>query len=311
MPKVSIGLPVYNGEKLIARAIEALLAQDYKDFELIIADNRSTDRTAEICRSYAQKDNRVRYFLNDTNIGAAKNHNRVFELSSGEYFKWAAHDDECFPSMIGSCVRTMDAAPSDVVLVYPQSVIIDESGRVTGEYRRSIASQDASPHRRLTTVLKNVELGTPMYGIMRTSALRRTRLIDGFHSSDFVLFGELAMLGKIVELPELLFKKRFHPGRSFEAHKSMGAYLRWLNPMGKGRPSLFAHKLPFEYLRSIWRLPLTWRDRVLCTVFTLGVYYRRYNEPRYYRWKNRLLRVVGMASTNRHRTEPQAEPTTS
>src|SRR5262245_582217 len=94
--KVNVGLPVYNGEKYLPNALSRLLEQDFEDFELIVSDNASTDGTQEICRSFAEKDRRVRYFRNETNIGLAANHNRTFELSQGELFKWAAHDDD-FP----------------------------------------------------------------------------------------------------------------------------------------------------------------------------------------------------------------------
>jgi len=307
MPKLSIGLPVYNGEKFVARAIESLLTQDYRDFELIIADNQSNDGTSAICQRYAKSDPRIRYVVNESNIGAARNHNRVFELAQGEYFKWAAHDDECVPTMLHRCVETMDVAPADVVMVYPQSVIIDESSAIIGEYKKSIASDDSRPHRRLAVVLRMVELGTPMYGVMRASALRKTRLIEGFHSSDYVLFAELAMLGKIKEVPEMLFKKRFHPGRSTEAHTNMNAYIRWLNPAGKKQVPLFAGKLPFEYLRSVWRSPLGTGEKVLCTIYALAVYYRRRNEGRGERWKKRLLRVFALGSTQRSADRGQIE----
>src|SRR4051812_44240337 len=92
-PLVSIGLPVYNGEKYIAEAIESLLSQDYTNIEIIISDNASTDNTPQICQQYQHKNPRIRYFRNDTNIGASNNFNRTFELSKGEFFMWAAYDD--------------------------------------------------------------------------------------------------------------------------------------------------------------------------------------------------------------------------
>src|SRR5262245_38039803 len=96
-PRVSIGMPVRNGEPFIADAIDSLLAQTLTDFELIICDNASTDRTQEICGEYAAQDARIRYYRNPTNLGPAQNHNKCFELSRGEYFRWHAHDDMCLP----------------------------------------------------------------------------------------------------------------------------------------------------------------------------------------------------------------------
>ena len=97
-PRVSIGLPVYNGERYLPQALDAILSQTFEDFELIISDNASTDSTQDICKSYAANDARVKYFRNSSNIGISRNFNRVFELSSGgEYFKWCAHDDLMAP----------------------------------------------------------------------------------------------------------------------------------------------------------------------------------------------------------------------
>ena len=93
VPRVTIGLPVYNGENYLAEAIDSILGQTFTDFELIISDNASTDRTEEICRRYAAEDDRIRYFRHDRNRGASPNYNFTVEKARGEYFKWAAHDD--------------------------------------------------------------------------------------------------------------------------------------------------------------------------------------------------------------------------
>ena len=92
VPLVSIGMPVFNGEDYVEAALDSILTQTFTNFELIISDNASTDRTEEICNDFADSDDRIRYYRQEKNLGAAANFNRVFELSSGKYFKWAAHD---------------------------------------------------------------------------------------------------------------------------------------------------------------------------------------------------------------------------
>ncbi len=124
MPRVSVGLPVYNGENFIKDALDSILAQTFEDFELIISDNASTDGTQQICRQYTSKDQRIRYIRNDGNIGASKNFNQVFELSSGEYFKWIAHDDLCAPEFLERCVEVLDQDPS-IVLCFARPKAID------------------------------------------------------------------------------------------------------------------------------------------------------------------------------------------
>lgn len=93
IPLISIGMPVYNGEKTISAALDSILAQTFTDFELIISDNASTDNTAEICEKYVINDSRIRCVRQSENIGAAKNFLYVLEQARAKYFMWAASDD--------------------------------------------------------------------------------------------------------------------------------------------------------------------------------------------------------------------------
>src|SRR5574341_1733201 len=124
-PTVSIGLPVYNGERFLVEAINSLLAQTYTDFELIISDNASTDRTDEICMSFQASDARIRYYRQKTNIGGGNNANFTFKVAKGKYFCWAAHDDVYAPRFLEECVAVLDGAP-EVVLSHTIVAEIDE-----------------------------------------------------------------------------------------------------------------------------------------------------------------------------------------
>src|SRR5688572_23794306 len=115
-PRVSVGMPVYNGEKYLVHAFTRLLDQEFVDFELIVCDNASTDGTQEICLQFAQKDPRVRYVRNERNIGLAANHNLAFTLARGEFFKWAAHDDDFPRPMLARFVKALEEAPLSVSL---------------------------------------------------------------------------------------------------------------------------------------------------------------------------------------------------
>ena len=104
IPLVSIGFPVYNAEGTIGHALDSILSQEFKDFEIIISDNASTDDTRMVCERYAKKDNRIRYYRNEKNIGVSPNHNRAFELARGKYFCWIGDDVVFLPGMLGRCV---------------------------------------------------------------------------------------------------------------------------------------------------------------------------------------------------------------
>jgi glycosyltransferase involved in cell wall biosynthesis len=126
-PLVSIGLPVFNGEKYIQPALDSLLAQSYKNFELIISDNASTDGTEEICRLYAAKDNRVYYYRHSQNVGLMGNWRCVLQLASGEYFMWAQHDDSWSMNYIGTLLECLLACPN-AILAAGRTLYIDGDG---------------------------------------------------------------------------------------------------------------------------------------------------------------------------------------
>ena len=111
-PRLSVGLPVYNGEKYLRESLDALLGQSYGDFHLIISDNASTDSTEEICREYLAKDSRISYFRQPVNIGATPNHNWTFDQSSTELFKWASYDDLYGRDLLARCIEALDADPT-------------------------------------------------------------------------------------------------------------------------------------------------------------------------------------------------------
>lgn len=144
-PRVSIGLPVYNGDNYLIETLDSILAQTYADFELIICDNASTDGTAEICRTYAVQDDRIRYFRNETNVGAARNYNLTWEHARGEYFKWVAHDDPCAPQLIERCVAALDSMP-DVIMAYGRTILIDARGDIIEYHNDGFNLTSSHPH---------------------------------------------------------------------------------------------------------------------------------------------------------------------
>src|SRR4051812_48394840 len=205
-PKVSVGFPVYNGEKYLANALGELTSQEYENFDLIIADNASTDRTEEICREFAARDQRIRYLRNPRNIGLAANHNLTVELARGEFFKWAAHDDGFPPAMLRRLVDVLQSAPKSVCVAYSFCEYIDQNGNVIGMDSDGVALDDSRPHKRLSHLLWRVHMFNCPYGLMRTEVLRQTRLHGLFPMADHVLMAELAMLGVLVEVPEPLLR---------------------------------------------------------------------------------------------------------
>jgi glycosyltransferase involved in cell wall biosynthesis len=110
-PSISIGLPVYNGERDIRNALDSIIGQTYEDFELVISDNASTDDTARICKEYAERDPRVKYFRQPTNIGGTPNFRFVLLQARGEYFVWAGADDVKSPDFLAENLAFLQSRP--------------------------------------------------------------------------------------------------------------------------------------------------------------------------------------------------------
>jgi len=291
-PKVSIGVPVYNGERYLAEALESLVTQDFDDFEIIISDNASTDGTEAICRAYAARDARIRYVRGDSNIGSGPNYRRVFELARAPFFKWCAHDDVCKPGFLKRCYAVAAAAPPEVALVYPCCEFIDEHGGLVTLKCDDISTDARQPYRRLGRVIRRVSHGGPLWGLIRSDFLRRTQLNGVVSYWDDMLLAELAMLGTIVEVPELLFQVRCHQGNAValisaehgrsaadnpaKANKRARQALRaWTDPSRAGD----AIWLPFheeyclEYVKRVRHAQLPPLQKALCYVTVPSVCY--------------------------------------
>lgn len=277
-PCVSVGLPVYNGEARIGPALDSVLSQSFTDFELIICDNASTDRTGEICETYARRDRRVTYSRNPTNIGVNPNHDRVFELATGKYFTWFADDVEYLPGMLSRCVTVMEQAPSPV-LVYPWCEMVRDGQAMPAGSEHSVACKDPRPYRRLEQVVRHVVMVNQFFGLIHREALAKTQLNGIYASSDYVLLAELAMLGEIREIPQVLVRRRIDSDRGTQAvHSDLKEWKKWLGQGGKAglRGCLpYRERLAVEYLRAAWRLELKPTDKLRCLTTILVTYYER------------------------------------
>jgi glycosyltransferase involved in cell wall biosynthesis len=203
---------VYNGEKLLAESLDALLGQSYDDFELIISDNASTDGTADICHRYRKQDSRIRYIRQSRNIGLNPNHNFVIKQARGELFKMASHDDLYARDLLKRCVDALDERPQ-VVLAHCQEAMIDDSGTVTKLLGYSVAAESPRAPERFRSMLFD-GWDDYTYGVMRTKVLHRTHLHGSHHFADRTINTELALYGPFYQVPEWLYFRRDHPERT-------------------------------------------------------------------------------------------------
>lgn len=263
-PLVSIGMVIYNEEQYIREALDSLISQDFKDFELIISDNASLDFTQQICLDYASRDNRIRYYRNDTNIGAIENFNRVFKLSSGKYFMWAGGHDLWSENYISDCLNIMENKP-DVVVAYPKTIWIDKDGE-----KLNIKSGFVDTQGHWIVARFNIIVWTnqnAIYGLIRSESLEKTGLLRRTAASDELLLAELSLFGDFAHVQKATWYRR-----NIRKKDSKKLYLdRCFSIDKKFKSRLPYWRLCYEYLDIIRKGPITPIQKLALTVCIIPV----------------------------------------
>lgn len=263
-PRVTIGVPVFNGGSFLAETLDSLLNQTFSDFEIVISDNASTDRTEQICRDYVARDPRIRYYRSDVNRGAAWNHNRVFELSRGDYFKWNSADDLCAPEFLARCIAALDEDQS-AVMACSHVLVIDDYG---DPVRAGVIPAEVASLLRLQRFHRTIQTDhycLHIYSLIRSEVLRVTGVLGYFNGSDRVLLSHLSLFGHCVLVPETLLFNRDHPARftrSFACWSREGAV--WFDQNAAKRLLFPSWRVFGEFWEVVSHSPLRWRERLKC-----------------------------------------------
>jgi glycosyltransferase involved in cell wall biosynthesis len=281
-PLLSIGLFVYNGERFLEETLDSILSQTFTDFELIISDNASTDRTAEISQGYARRDTRISYYRNEKNMGAGWNLRRVYELAIGKYFKWAAADDLLEPEFLARCIEVLER-DAGCVVAYANTKEINESGKFIKNYVTPMKADMNDPVARFREMLTG-HMCYQIFGVMRMSALRQLPPQGSYVNSDGVLLAQMSLLGRFYEVPEHLFISRRHDGQSSTIlpvrvtqprFRLTNRYCtlpcpEWWDP-AKTRAITFPEfRQLSEFFMSIYRVPLGVRQKIRCSFMLLS-----------------------------------------
>ncbi len=280
-PKVSLGIPVYNGENYLSVCLESLLGQTFTDFEIIIVDNASTDQTAEICQDFAKQDDRIKYHRNVTNIGPIRNFDRAFQLATGTYFKWCAHDDLCDLKFIEKCVAVLDADPT-VSLCYSKMQVINEQGNIIETYAYPLPLDHPKADKRFQTAIcvdHRRHSAVEIFGLMRRETMARIPPQGLYARGDSVYLARIALAGRFHEIDEYLFFNRDHGDRGSrvasisdrsrtKVSKILGVGplppTEWFDPSRIGTLTFPEWNLMREYWISMTIVPLTNNDRWKC-----------------------------------------------
>lgn len=285
---LTIGLPVYNGSRFLGEAIGSILEQTFGDFELVVSDNASTDGTEAIVREFAARDRRVRYHRNPQNVGLTRNFNQVFSMATGKHFKWATADDALRPDFLRRCVEVLEADES-VVLACTRARFVDAEGaRQNVEDRGWDLMMDA-PEARLRYVIDAGHWVNSILGVIRSDALRRTRLLPDYPGGDYRLLAELSLIGKFRELPEALYVRRLHPAASSQIAKDRKMIAEYI--AGTGGPlRLPAWSRTLDNFKIVWRSDLAATRKIALCGSVLGTMKAR---------RDRLWREMQLAWTTR------------
>lgn len=209
LPLVTIGVPVYNGEAYLAKALASLVAQDYGNFEIVVSDNCSTDGSLAICRAFAARDPRVRVEVQATNIGHIANFRALAAGARGAYFMWAAVDDFWLPSFVSRAVAELEAHPEAAVAMtavdrvredgtlYDQLRFDDVNGRSHYELVRRLTS----PHK----------INVFIYGLFRTALLQEAmKHQPEVQTWERLLLCQIALAAQFRYVDEMLHERMHH-----------------------------------------------------------------------------------------------------
>jgi len=263
-PTVSVGMPVYNGERFIREALESALQQTFSDFELIIADNDSSDMTQDICREYMERDSRIKYIRHEKNYGGYWNFCFVARQATGQFFTWLSHDDVLEPQFLERTVQYMSENPRTVIAAV-DFAIIDENGIELRcdklEETRDSLAWEIRQIPFFEFAYPNVHLC--FYGMMQTklckSIMARAKVPKMLTGCEYPILARFAAAGEITALPIVLRKYRSH---------SSGVFLTEVAEIkrkSKWRRIVFFYgnvfKLRMDLFKVLLDSPFTWKSK--------------------------------------------------
>ena len=223
-PKISVLIPTYNYARFLPEAIESVLAQDFRDFELLIVDDCSTDDTAGVVQPFCARDARVRFSANAANLGMVNNWNHCLEQARGEYIKFLFGDDKlCHPQALGKMIALLERHPS-ATLAAAARIILDEKSKVADVYR-DVAEGCHNGRKIITACLmengKNL-VGEPSAVLFRKSDARRGFDPQYRQVADVEMWFNMLEKGDLAYTREPLCAFRCHPRQQTEANTASG-----------------------------------------------------------------------------------------
>ena len=270
IPDVSICMPVYNGEEYLASALDSVLAQTYPNFELIISDNGSDDKTQEICNRYCKIDQRIRYIRHESNNSVHWNFNFVVQNANGRFMTWFAHDDILEPNFISVSTNYLLQHP-ETVLVTGDFKIIDEIGTEIRVEKINKIRKNIKWNNRQIEFFKNPNLNVYycIYGMMRTDvcqsimkSVKEPRIATGM---EFPILARFAVIGEIESLPSVLRRYRKHAASVYSREHAESAKASKVRHLASRLLNIY--RLRFEQMTILFSSSQSLRSK--CRIFLL------------------------------------------
>lgn len=259
-------MPVHNEAQYIEASVNSILAQDYDHFELIISDNASSDQTGAICLQLAQKDQRIKYFRNDTNLGSIANFCKVYEYAGGNFFMFAGGHDLWSPNFIRQCLKTLQAHPSSV-LAFPPTTWIDEQDRPVNKATPFYDTRGFDIISRYLFALWGPM--NPVYGLIRTTALKKVRMNLQMLGGDLIILTELSFLGSFAYVSDTVWYRRMEKGEESRKQKIKRYKKSLFAPSDALSKATLHLKVPYELCRSIHRARISAVNKLFILLITL------------------------------------------
>jgi glycosyltransferase involved in cell wall biosynthesis len=291
---ITVGMPVFNGESYIEQALESLLAQTLGDFEVVISDNCSSDRTGEICRSYAGRDSRITYHRQPSNIGFHRNFQFVTAAAKGRFITWLAHDDVLEPQFLELTSNLMRRTPQ-VVVASGDFQVIDAAGKEVAVERLVSIRSDLPWSRRRAEFFRfpisNVFYC--MYGLMRAEDCKRIfgRLPEPkiAAGNELPVLARFAVAGEIASIPTVLRRYRRHADSAFSVELSGLQTMPFLRRWWLNTGNLYQRRLDQICVLLTSSLTVEAKSRTLAAVAS---FYARLFIARLGRAPTKLIRLL-------------------
>jgi glycosyltransferase involved in cell wall biosynthesis len=299
---------VHNGADYLGDCVDSILAQSYRDFELVISDSASTDGTEELCRSYEARDPRVRYFRSDAYLGITENHEATLREARGELFCWIGADDALHEDYVAACVDAFDADPTLVhVCATAQGIDSlwhrDAPTPLLAGYRDDrLTLLDPSPSARLRCLIHQLRQCNAFMGLYRTDVLRSLLPLEPAPGFDRVLLAQVVLHGRSQQLKRLLYYRRMHSTQT-SRHLTEAAAERIFNRPLPKVAYLETVNLFNRQLAAIRQAPLESGERRRC----YGVLGARWFPARHRALTKELVRSAGRTRARLFHTSQPAE----